>query len=77
MLIEPGFESPACGSNVNVGVAIFGCNFGLVDRVFSEAFISNGAIGLLSSVTWVRVSWGFVQNSFVMAVNKDFNFGGA
>ena len=69
MLIKPGFESPTCRSNVNFGVAIFGCNFGFIYCVFCEAFISNGTIGLLSTVAWVRVSWGFVENSVIMAVN--------
>ena len=47
MFIEPGFESPTCGSYVNFGSAIFGCDFGFMDYVFSEAFISNWAIGQL------------------------------
>ena len=69
MLIEIGFESLARESNVDFGVAILRCNFGFLDGVFRKALISDGVIGFLSTVVGVRVSWGFVQNSFVMALN--------
>ena len=45
IIIKPGFESPTCGSNVNLGVAIFMCDFGFINYVFGEVLISNRAIG--------------------------------
>ena len=49
MFIVPSFESPTCGSNLNFGVDILGCDFGFIDYVFCEAFISNRANGLFST----------------------------
>ena len=42
MFIEPGFESPARESNVNVGVPIFWCNFGFIDCVFVRNLFPTG-----------------------------------
>ena len=70
MLIEPGFESPTCGSNVNFGVAIFRCNFGFIDCFFfvRPLFPTGQSVFFLQLHGSVSVE-GFVQNTFVMAVN--------
>ena len=69
ILINLALKVIRVGHNVNFGIVIFGCNSGFIDYVFCEAFISNRAIGLLSTIAWVSVSWGFVQIFFIMAVN--------